>query len=74
MDGIGNTSERLRGGHSVLFLERLPFVRSAAPFGINFVVNQATISDLDEAVALAVDFGAIEFWRYRNNLRAIPRY
>ena len=36
-------------------------VRELAPFGINFVVNAHTLSDLDAGVAIAAEVGASEF-------------
>jgi MoaA/NifB/PqqE/SkfB family radical SAM enzyme len=61
MDGVGPTYERLRGRAFRAFLSNLKLVKQLAPFGINFVVNASTVSDLDEAVVLASEAGAIEF-------------
>jgi hypothetical protein len=61
MDGIGRTYEMLRGRSFHQFQKKLELVRAVAPFGINFVVNATTIADVDEAVALSIEFGASEF-------------
>jgi MoaA/NifB/PqqE/SkfB family radical SAM enzyme len=61
MDGVGTTYESLRGKDFKKLCQSLEIARSVAPFGINFVVNAATLPDLDAAVALANEFGAAEF-------------
>lgn len=61
MDGVGPTYERLRGRSFSAFLDQVPRIRSVAPFGINFVVNEQTFPDLDKATTLAIDLGAVEF-------------
>ncbi len=61
MDGVGPTYENLRGRSFAALLDRIPTIRSIAPFGINYVVNAQTFPDLDEAVAVAVKLGAVEF-------------
>ncbi len=61
MDGVGTTYEWLRGRSFKAFLGQIPLISSIAPFGINFVVNEQTFGDLDEALALAVKLGAVEF-------------
>ncbi len=61
MDGIGTTYERLRNRPFQKLVRRIAAVRAAAPFGINYVVNEHTVSELDAAVALADDAGASEF-------------
>ncbi len=61
MDGVGATYEALRGKRFVDLQNRLSIVRQLAPFGINYVVNSQTVSDLDEAVAFAAKQGAVEF-------------
>lgn len=60
MDGMGSTYERLRGRTFRAFLRQIPKIRSVAPFGINFVVNKITFPDLDQAIPLAVELGAVE--------------
>ncbi len=61
MDGIGRTYETLRGKSFQAFIKQLNYVREIAPFGINFVVNAKTIHDLDNAVTIAHNEGAVEF-------------
>jgi MoaA/NifB/PqqE/SkfB family radical SAM enzyme len=61
MDGVGSTYEVLRGRPFASFRRTLDAVREFSPFGINFVVNSDTLSDLDAAVAIASDAGAREF-------------
>jgi hypothetical protein len=61
MDGVGATYEALRGKTFRHFREQLKLIRALAPFGINFVVNAATIQDIDEAIAVAIESGASEF-------------
>ena len=61
MDGVASTYEALRGRSFSDLIDRLAIVRQLAPFGINFVVNRLTLSDLDAAVALAASHGATEF-------------
>jgi hypothetical protein len=38
----------------------MKLVRTIASFGINFVVNEHTLPDLDEAAAIAADLGSYE--------------
>jgi MoaA/NifB/PqqE/SkfB family radical SAM enzyme len=61
MDGVGPTYESLRRRPFHSFLRRLNMVREFAPFGINYVVNEDTLADLDAALALAGEVGASEF-------------
>jgi len=61
MDGVGFTYERIRGRPFEELLRRLDLVRHLAPFGINYVVNDQTVLDLDSAVATAAMCGASEF-------------
>jgi sulfatase maturation enzyme AslB (radical SAM superfamily) len=61
MDGTGATYEALRGRPFPTLLRQLENVRSLAPFGINYMVNARTLSDLDAATKLAEDLGAVEF-------------
>ena len=61
MDGVGTTYETLRKRSFQSFLYRLQIARSLAPFGINYVVNRQTLSDLDCATRLAADLGASQF-------------
>ncbi|OGP56891.1 MAG: radical SAM protein [Deltaproteobacteria bacterium RBG_13_61_14] len=61
MDGVGSTYEALRGRPFLDFLRQLELIRAIAPFGINYVVNSRTFADLDSAVSLAAERGAVEF-------------
>jgi sulfatase maturation enzyme AslB (radical SAM superfamily) len=60
MDGLGDTYSRIRGRPFATFEERLRLVKATAPFGINYVVNAATISCLSDAAEFAFDNGASE--------------
>jgi MoaA/NifB/PqqE/SkfB family radical SAM enzyme len=61
MDGVGSTYERLRGRSFPLFIEKLKLVSATARFGVNFVVNEDTIEDLERAADFAFEHGAEEF-------------
>ena len=61
MDGVGETYETLRGRSFIGLLERIDAIADIVPFGINFVVNAYTITDLDAALTIAFDKGASEF-------------
>jgi MoaA/NifB/PqqE/SkfB family radical SAM enzyme len=61
MDGVGTTYEALRGRPFERLRQRLREIRDFVPFGINCVVNSATLPDLDAAAMIAADFGAREF-------------
>lgn len=61
MDGVGETYEAIRGRSFQELLARLKLVRTIARFGINIVVNERTLPDLDEAATVAADLGACEF-------------
>jgi MoaA/NifB/PqqE/SkfB family radical SAM enzyme len=61
MDGVGTTYERLRKRSFQELVGRLGAVKTMAPFGINYVVNEDTVPELDTAAALAEVAGASEF-------------
>ena len=61
MDGVGPTYEALRGRPFPSLLHRISIAKSLAPVGINYVVNKRTVADLDQAISIASDLGAIEF-------------
>lgn len=61
MDGVGLTYESLRGRPFTAFRSHLEIIRQLAPFGINFVVNKNTLSDINRAVDFASEMGATEF-------------
>lgn len=60
MDGIGHTYESIRRRSFDDLLERMKLMRNIANFGVNFLVNEHTLPDLDEAVAIAADLGSCE--------------
>ncbi len=60
MDGTGHTYESIRRRSFHDLLARMKLVRTIASFGVNFVVNEHTLPDLDEAVAIAADLGSCE--------------
>jgi pyruvate-formate lyase-activating enzyme len=60
MDGVGETYRRFRGRGFSEFRARLESVRTVAPFGINYVVNDETLQDLNAASAIAAEAGAAE--------------
>jgi MoaA/NifB/PqqE/SkfB family radical SAM enzyme len=60
MDGVGHTYESIRRRSFHHLLARMKLVRTIASFGVNFVVNEHTLPDLDEAVAIAADLGSRE--------------
>ena len=61
MDGVWDTYQALRGRPFEALLEKLRMARALAPLGINFVVNRRTFPELDAAVEIASDAGAVEF-------------
>lgn len=60
MDGVGRTYEKLRGRSFADFCSQLRFARSIASFGLNVVVNEDTVDDLDEIMTFAIAQGAQE--------------
>lgn len=60
IDGVGRTYERLRGRPFDRLRSQLELVRSIAPFGVNVVVNDQTILELDSVEELALELGAAE--------------
>jgi MoaA/NifB/PqqE/SkfB family radical SAM enzyme len=60
IDGVGTTYERLRGRPFDALRDRLRAVREVASFGINVVVNNDTIGELDAIAELAGCAGASE--------------
>lgn len=61
MDGIGKTYELIRKKSFMHFQRQLELAKSIAPIGINYVVNDLTIADLEEAVTFSYNVGAKEF-------------
>ncbi|WP_444926941.1 radical SAM protein [Microbulbifer sp. TRSA002] len=60
MDGVHHTYEKIRGRSFLSLLEKLSLIKGEIPFGINYVVNEATISDLTRAAEIAEEFQAKE--------------
>jgi MoaA/NifB/PqqE/SkfB family radical SAM enzyme len=60
MDGLGTTYERIRGRSFDRLLQQLRLVSETCAFGINYVVNDATVAQLGEAADLVFQFGATE--------------
>ena len=61
VDGVGTTYEALRGRSFSSLLDRIRLASTLAPVGINYLVNNRTVADLDRAIELAIDVGAAEF-------------
>ncbi len=61
VDGLGNTYERLRKRSFISLTERIDALSAIVSFGINYVVNEDTVDELDRAVNYAVEMGATEF-------------
>lgn len=60
MDGVGATYESIRRRPFSELLARLKHVRSISRFGVNVVINERTLPDLDDAAIVAADAGACE--------------
>ncbi len=60
MDGVGATYESIRHRSFPELIAGLERVRSISRFGVNVVINERTLPDLDEVARIAVDAGACE--------------
>lgn len=60
MDGVGTTYESIRRRSFPALLACLKYVRSISDFGVNIVINERTLLDLDEVAIVAADAGASE--------------
>ncbi len=60
VDGVGSTYERLRGRSFAQLRAALDAIAADFQWGINTVINQDTVGDLDAIVALAAEHGASE--------------
>lgn len=60
MDGVGATYEAIRRRSFPDLLKHLAHVRSISRFGVNVVVNDRTLLELNEVARLAADYGACE--------------
>lgn len=60
MDGVRGTYESIRRRSFTALQDRLKLIRGISDFGINIVVNERTMPELDEAAAVAAGAGATE--------------
>lgn len=60
MDGVNDTYESIRRRSFAALLRRLKVIRGVSQFGVNVVVNERTIGELDEVAEVAADSGAVE--------------
>lgn len=60
MDGVESTYERIRKRPFPHFVEKLRLIADIAPFGINYVVNDDTINDIQRVAEFAEAEGAEE--------------
>ncbi len=60
MDGVGATYEAIRRRPFLELQSRLKIIKTICRFGINVLVNERTLPDLDEVASVATDFGACE--------------
>jgi MoaA/NifB/PqqE/SkfB family radical SAM enzyme len=60
MDGVGATYEAVRRRSFPELLDRLEHVRAISRFGVNVVINERTLPDLNDVARLAADSGACE--------------
>ncbi|WP_226093291.1 radical SAM protein [Dickeya oryzae] len=60
VDGIGNTYKAQRGRQFSSLLRGIESITKLSPFGINVVINERTIFELDAVAELAQQFGASE--------------
>jgi MoaA/NifB/PqqE/SkfB family radical SAM enzyme len=60
MDGVGTTYESIRNRPFPELLARLKNVRSISNFGVNVVVNDRTLPNLDDVAVIAANAGACE--------------
>jgi hypothetical protein len=60
MDGVGATYEMIRRRSFPQLLTRLHTIRSISRFGVNVVINEHTLRDLDQVAKISADAGACE--------------
>ncbi|WP_295959119.1 radical SAM protein [Rhodoferax sp.] len=60
VDGVGRTYEEQRGRRFDSLLRGVEAIASVSPFGINVVVNERTVVELDASAELAQEIGASE--------------
>lgn len=60
VDGVGDTYEAVRGRSFADLRQRVAVAASIAPFGVNMVVTDHTVRELDAVAAFAAEAGARE--------------
>ncbi|MBS4095876.1 MAG: radical SAM protein [Sulfuricella sp.] len=60
VDGVGRTYEKQRGKQFASLLRGMESIATLSPFGINIVVNECTVTELDAISELAQKVGASE--------------
>ncbi|MBA3011723.1 MAG: radical SAM protein [Proteobacteria bacterium] len=60
MDGIGTTYENYRRRSFNELILKIKLLKDIVPFGVNYLVNSATLDDLNEVVKLVENIGASE--------------
>ena len=60
MDGVNDTYESIRRRSFAALLNRLKVIQGVSQFGVNVVINERTLGELDEVAEIAADFGAVE--------------
>lgn len=60
VDGVGHTYEEQRGKEFSSLLRCMESISALSPFGINVVVNERTVAELDAISELAQEMGASE--------------
>jgi len=60
MDGVGATYESIRRRSFPTLLASLERIKSISRFGVNVVINESTLPDLDDVAIVAADAGACE--------------
>jgi len=60
VDGVGRTYEEQRGKQFASLLRGMESIAALSPFGINVVVNERTVAELDAMSELAQEVGASE--------------
>lgn len=60
MDGVHDTYESIRRRSFEALLGRLKIIQGISQFGINVVVNERTIGELDAVAGVAAEAGAVE--------------
>ena len=60
MDGVNDTYESIRRRSFADLLGRLKIIQGVSRFGVNVVVNERTLAELDTVAEVAADYGAVE--------------